>query len=74
MRKAALLVLLGVAGCSMPSVQTVCPAMVPYSQQDQAALAGELRAHPDLIQVPRWLQDYIGLRDQVRACRNTGKQ
>ncbi|WP_229315987.1 hypothetical protein [Gluconobacter wancherniae] len=44
-----------------------CPTLVTYSAADQKALATEIRARPQ-SQTIRWLGDYIGLRDQVRAC------
>jgi len=57
---------LALTGCT--SVRYVpCPTLVTYSKADQAALAAEIRAHPG-PQTVRWIGDYIGLRDQVRAC------
>ncbi|WP_051626161.1 hypothetical protein [Kozakia baliensis] len=55
-------------GCAAVKVQSACPTLVTYSAQDQKALASELRAHSDLVEVPRWLGDYVSLRDQARAC------
>ncbi|MBS1079085.1 hypothetical protein [Gluconobacter kondonii] len=53
-------------GCT--SVHYVpCPTLVTYSKADQTALATEIKAHPQ-PQTVRWIEDYIGLRDQVRAC------
>lgn len=67
MRGIALLSLLGVSACS--SVQYVpCPTLVTYTKTDQAALAAEIKASPKPETV-RWIGDYIGLRDQVRACQ-----
>lgn len=45
-----------------------CPSLVSYSKQDQKALGVELQAHPQ-PQTIRVIGDYIGLRDQVRACQ-----
>ncbi|QQX91356.1 hypothetical protein IGS75_01555 [Gluconobacter sphaericus] len=57
---------LALTGCT--SVHYVpCPTLVTYSSADQAALATEIKAHPQ-PQTVRWIGDYIGLRDQVRAC------
>lgn len=57
---------LALTGCT--SVRYVpCPTLVTYSATDQQALAGEISAHPQ-PQTIRWIGDYIGLRDQVRAC------
>ncbi|GAB6854481.1 hypothetical protein [Asaia astilbis] len=67
MRWLALVALLGLSSCS--SVQYVpCPVLVTYSKADQAALAAEIKANPNPETV-RWIGDYIGLRDQVRACQ-----
>ncbi|GAB6854028.1 hypothetical protein [Asaia astilbis] len=67
MRWIALVSLLGLSSCS--SVQYVpCPTLVAYSKADQAALAAEIKAGPKPETV-RWIGDYIGLRDQVRACQ-----
>lgn len=58
---------LALAGCS--SVRYVpCPTIVPYTKVDQAALAAEIKANPQ-PQIVRWIGDYIGLRDQARACK-----
>jgi len=55
------------SACS--SVQYVpCPTLVNYSKADQVALAAEIKAAPKPETV-RWIGDYIGLRDQVRACQ-----
>ena len=57
---------LALTGCT--SVRYVpCPTLVTYSAADQKALATEIRENPQ-PQTVRWLGDYIGLRDQVRAC------
>lgn len=62
-------IVLGLALTSCTSVQYVpCPTLISYSNTDQRELAGEIRNDPH-PQVVRWIGDYIGLRDQVRACR-----
>lgn len=67
MRWIALIGLLGLSACS--SVQYVpCPTLVTYTKADQAALAAEIKASP-VPETVRWIGDYIGLRDQVRACQ-----
>ncbi len=67
MRRVFLLLPLLLASCS--SVRYVpCPTLVTYSKADQAALAAELKTSPKPETV-RWIGDYIGLRDQVRACQ-----
>lgn len=68
MRQLVLVALMGLTGCS-PMHYVPCPTLVPYSTADQAALAAEIQANPQ-PQTNRWIGDYIGLRDQVRACRN----
>ncbi|MBA5726967.1 hypothetical protein [Bombella apis] len=45
----------------------ICPPLVQYSPQEQAALAAELRAHPDLWEVPVFLTDYGNERAECRA-------
>ena len=61
-----LVLMLALTGCT--SVRYVpCPTLVTYSAADQKALATEIRANPQ-PQTVRWIGDYIGLRDQVRAC------
>ncbi|AOX16903.1 hypothetical protein [Kozakia baliensis] len=55
------------SGCAATKVQPLCPTLVTYSAQDQRALAAELRAHPDLVEVARWIANDVSLRDQVRA-------
>lgn len=62
---------LAMAGCSTEVVKPVCPSLVAYTKADQAALAAEVSA-ADRPQTARWLSDYVGLRDQVRACQKGG--
>ncbi len=58
--------MLALTGCA--SVRYVpCPTLVTYAAADQKALATEIRTNPQPETV-RWIGDYIGLRDQVRAC------
>lgn len=60
---------LGFVLTSCTSVQYVpCPTVIAYSNTDQMELANEINDNPRQ-QIVRWLGDYIGLRDQVRACR-----
>lgn len=70
MRRLILLAGLALAGCARV-VPAPCPTLVPYSKADQSALAAELRVHPQ-PETARWIGDYVGLRDQVRAC--SGRQ
>lgn len=65
----ALILLIGSAlgGCSCPPVHLTCPPLVQYSPQEQAVLAAELRAHPELREVPVFLTDYGNERAECRA-------
>ncbi len=61
-------IVLGLALTSCTSVRYVpCPTIVSYSNADQKELAREIQGDTQ-IQVVRWIGDYMGLRDQVRAC------
>lgn len=61
-------IVLGLALTSCNSVRYApCPTLVSYSNADQKELASEIRDDPQ-PQVVRWIGDYIGLRDQIRAC------
>lgn len=72
-RIAALAVLaLAVSGCATPVLRPVCPTLKTYSKADQTALKAELDAHPDTPETHRWIGDYIGTRDQIRACQKGG--
>lgn len=54
-------------GCTPAPVRLTCPPLVQYSPEEQAALAAELRAHPDLREVPVFLTDYGNERAECRA-------
>lgn len=54
-------------GCTPAPARLICPPLVQYSPQEQAALAAELRAHPDLREVPTFLTDYGNERAECRA-------
>ncbi|WP_249080073.1 hypothetical protein [Parasaccharibacter sp. TMW 2.1884] len=54
-------------GCTPALVRLTCPPLVQYSAQEQAALAAELRSHPDLKEVPVFLTDYGNERAECRA-------
>lgn len=58
--------LLFLSGCT--TVKYVpCPVMPPYSKEDQAQLKKEVQEHPSAT-VIRVINDYIGVRDQIRVC------
>lgn len=63
------LLALALTGCSSVHYAP-CPTIVPYTKAEQAELASEIRANPQ-PQTVRWIGDYIGLRDQVRACQRS---
>lgn len=54
-------------GCTPAPVRLTCPPLVQYSAHEQAVLAAELRAHPDLKEVPVFLKDYGNERAECRA-------
>lgn len=54
-------------GCTPAPVRLTCPPLVQYAPTEQAALASELRAHPDLKEVPTFLTDYGNERAECRA-------
>lgn len=54
-------------GCASAPVRLTCPPLVQYKTQEQAALASELRTHPDLKEVPVFLTDYGNERAECRA-------
>ena len=54
-------------GCTPAPVRLICPPLVQYSPQEQAVLAAELRAHPDLKEVSVFLADYGNERAECRA-------
>ncbi|QDH17383.1 hypothetical protein [Swingsia samuiensis] len=61
-------IILALTLTSCTSVQYVpCPVLVHYTKDDQARLASEIQKSPQ-PETMRWLGDYVGLRDQVRAC------
>lgn len=55
------------SGCSSATLRPVCPPLVTYNRQEQAALAGEIRTHPDLTEMPLFLADYANERNELRA-------
>lgn len=63
----AVMLLFLLNGCHSCSQSMTCPTIVHYSLNDQKAVAAELSEH-DLPYTTKWLSDYIGLRDQVKAC------
>lgn len=62
-------VVLALSGCAKP-VRVLCPSLVTYSATDEGTLRTELASAP-LPMTHRFMRDYGGLRDQVRACEGT---
>lgn len=60
-------------GCSSVPVRLTCPPLVQYAPQEQAALASELREHPELREVPVFLADYGNERAECRSLDKTAK-
>ncbi|MFT8896757.1 MAG: hypothetical protein ABF968_07310 [Acetobacter sp.] len=58
--------LVALSGCSRP-VRVLCPSLVTYSATDESTLRTELASAPRPT-THRFMRDYGGLRDQVRAC------
>lgn len=48
---------------------TVCPAIVPYSQNEQIRAADELDALPENAMLGVMMVDYGSLRNQLRECQ-----
>lgn len=61
--------LVALSGCSRP-VRVLCPSLVTYSATDESTLRTEL-ASAALPTTHRFMRDYGGLRDQVRACQGS---
>lgn len=64
----AVMLLFLLNGCQGCSHSLNCPTLVEYSLNEQKAVAEELSEH-NLPHTTRWLSDYVGLRDQVKACQ-----
>lgn len=56
-------------GCTPAPERVICPPLVQYAPQEQAALARELQAHPDLKEVPVFLTDYGNERAECGISR-----
>jgi hypothetical protein len=56
------------AACSSVPV-AVCPPLKTYTPEFNQRLAGELEAMPADSATIEAIGDYIGLRDQIRACQ-----
>ncbi len=69
--------LLVLGGCAdstpspAPVVRIVCPSLTKYTKTEQRDLSTELKEHPELVAIDRFLEDYSALRGQVRACQHS---
>ena len=64
------LILFGVlTGCATAIPVPVCPAVIPYSAEDQTKAADELDALPPGSVLPRFMADYGELRARLRMCQ-----
>lgn len=51
-----------------------CPHIMAYSIADNQRLKREIQAHTEASMIRRVASDYIGLRDQARACQAKAKK
>lgn len=54
-------------GCTSAPPAVVCPPLRAYGTEFNLKLADEMDAAPDMAAWPMAVQDYIELRDQIRA-------
>jgi hypothetical protein len=59
------------SACHTPS-NGVCPALIEYNSTFNRQLADEILDLPADSAVVRAVRDYISLRDQIRACLQSG--
>lgn len=60
------LALSALASCAPIRYKPICPPLVQYSPQEQKQAAEELRAHPDLHELPVMMRDYGNERREVK--------
>lgn len=59
---------LALAGCAHPAMRPVCIPLKAYSAGDEKALEAELKAHPDMPVTHDVVRNWLGMRDEDRAC------
>lgn len=64
-----LIILYGVLTACSTTPVAVCPAIVPYSLEQQTKAAQELESLPRPSMLERFMQDYGELRARLRACK-----
>lgn len=50
-----------------PRYKPLCPPLVQYTPQEQEQAADELRAHPDLHELPIMMRDYGNIRGEIKV-------
>lgn len=55
------------SGCAIKTI-SVCPPVIPYTDEFQERAADELEALPDDSAVGVMVEDYLVTRDMLRAC------
>ncbi|MXV35695.1 MULTISPECIES: hypothetical protein [unclassified Saccharibacter] len=59
--------LLPLVGCAPTRYKPLCPPTVHYTAQEERQAADELRAHPDLHELPAMMRDYGNERREMWA-------
>lgn len=59
--------LLFLAGCAPTHYKPLCPPLVHYTAQEERQAAEELRAHPDLHELPAMMRDYGNERRELKC-------
>lgn len=70
MRNILLVSFLLLCSCTDSSVKVICPSLVTYTNTQQKDLYTDIKNNKISSNGIEWLEDYINLRDQVRACKN----
>ncbi len=66
-----MLLLTGCAAVDSDPPAVVCPPVVAYDQATMDRAAAELEALPPDSALAGMMADYVVMRDQTRACRNS---
>lgn len=59
--------LMSLVSCAPTRYAPLCPPLVKYSVEEQKQAAEELRAHPELRELPVMMRDYGNERREMRA-------
>ena len=60
--------LLFLSSCSYDVSKSLCPSIVNYTKAQETSLYTDIENGKISDNGIEWLEDYINLRDQVRAC------